>query len=104
MQDGIQIPLEQQLQSMSWILNSNTTNIVTEEHNSIPQRLVKTLTERHFFLPIWNQILKPNLCLYSKGKSSALRVLHSGAIQATLEQGNHLKLQFRVKKQAFLMN
>ncbi|CAD5317993.1 unnamed protein product [Arabidopsis thaliana] len=48
MQDGIQIPLEQQLQSMSWILNSNTTNIVTEEHNSIPQREVECSASSSF--------------------------------------------------------
>jgi hypothetical protein len=64
MQDGIQIPLEQQLQSMSWILNSNTTNIVTEEHNSIPQRLVKTLTERTF--------LSFNIESYLKTKSLSI--------------------------------
>ncbi|XP_010425076.1 PREDICTED: agamous-like MADS-box protein AGL30 isoform X1 [Camelina sativa] len=48
MQDGIQIPLEQQLQSMSWILNSNTTNIVTEEHNPIPQREVECSASSSF--------------------------------------------------------
>uniref|UniRef100_A0A1J3JYQ0 Uncharacterized protein n=1 Tax=Noccaea caerulescens TaxID=107243 RepID=A0A1J3JYQ0_NOCCA len=49
MQDGIQIPLEQQLQSMSWILNSNnTTNIVPEEHNIIPQREVECSASSSF--------------------------------------------------------
>ncbi|CAN8266679.1 unnamed protein product [Cochlearia groenlandica] len=48
MQDGIQIPLEQQLQSMSWILNSNTNNIVTEEHNSIPRREVECSASSSF--------------------------------------------------------
>ncbi|XP_013664918.1 agamous-like MADS-box protein AGL30 isoform X2 [Brassica napus] len=48
LQDGIQIPLEQQLQSMPWILNTNTTNIVTEEHNSIPQREVECSASSSF--------------------------------------------------------
>ncbi|CAA7057676.1 unnamed protein product [Microthlaspi erraticum] len=50
MQDGIQIPLEQQLQSMSWILNSNNsnTNIVPEEHNLIPQREVECSASSSF--------------------------------------------------------
>ncbi|KAG2261594.1 hypothetical protein Bca52824_068673 [Brassica carinata] len=48
LQDGIQIPLEQQLQSMPWILNSNNTNIVTEEHNSIPQREVECSASSSF--------------------------------------------------------
>ncbi|KAJ4877984.1 AGAMOUS-like 30 [Raphanus sativus] len=49
LQDGIEIPLEQQLQSMSWILNSNnTTNIVTEEHNPIPQREVECSASSSF--------------------------------------------------------
>ncbi|KAL1215307.1 Agamous-like MADS-box protein AGL30 [Cardamine amara subsp. amara] len=47
-QDGIQIPLEQQLQSMSWILNSNTTNIVAEEHNTMPQREVECSASSSF--------------------------------------------------------
>ena len=47
-QDGIEIPLEQQLQSMSWILNSNTTNIVTEEHNPIPKREVECSASSSF--------------------------------------------------------
>ncbi|ESQ33027.1 hypothetical protein EUTSA_v10004409mg [Eutrema salsugineum] len=48
MQDGIQIPLEQQLQSMSWVLNSNNTNIVTEEQHSIPQREVECSASSSF--------------------------------------------------------
>ncbi|KAF8100842.1 hypothetical protein N665_0214s0003 [Sinapis alba] len=49
LQDGIEIPLEQQLQSMSWILNSNTTtNIVTEEHNPIPKREVECSASSSF--------------------------------------------------------
>ena len=48
LQDGIQIPLEQQLQSMPWILNTNSTNIVTEEHNSIPQREVECSASSSF--------------------------------------------------------
>ncbi|EOA24203.1 hypothetical protein CARUB_v10017440mg [Capsella rubella] len=48
LQDGIQIPLEQQLQSMSWILNSNPTNIVTDEHKLIPQREVECSASSSF--------------------------------------------------------
>ncbi|KAG2302036.1 hypothetical protein Bca52824_030687 [Brassica carinata] len=49
LQDGIEIPLEQQLQSMSWILNSNnTTNIFTEEHKPIPQREVECSASSSF--------------------------------------------------------
>ncbi|XP_018481146.2 agamous-like MADS-box protein AGL30 [Raphanus sativus] len=48
LQDGIQIPLEQQLQSMPWILNNNTTNVVTEEHNSMPQREVECSASSSF--------------------------------------------------------
>ncbi|CAH2045674.1 unnamed protein product [Thlaspi arvense] len=48
MENGIQIPLEQQLQSMSWILNSNTTNIVNEEQISIPQREVECSASSSF--------------------------------------------------------
>ncbi|CAN6867519.1 unnamed protein product [Brassica oleracea] len=49
LQDGIEIPLEQQLQSMSWILNSdNTTNIITEEHNPIPKREVECSASSSF--------------------------------------------------------
>ena len=103
LQDGIQIPLEQQLQSMPWILNTNTTNIVTEEHNSIPQRLVKKLS--HFFLSNSESYLNQtnNNCVHSKGKLSAQRVLHLGATQDTLEQGSLQRLRSRVKIQAFLM-
>ncbi|CAN6972150.1 unnamed protein product, partial [Brassica rapa subsp. trilocularis] len=49
LQDGIEIPLEQQLQSMSWVLNSdNTTNIITEEHNPIPKREVECSASSSF--------------------------------------------------------
>ncbi|CDY60833.1 BnaA09g53680D [Brassica napus] len=49
LQDGIEIPLEQHLQSMSWVLNSdNTTNIITEEHNPIPKREVECSASSSF--------------------------------------------------------
>ncbi|XP_019057132.1 PREDICTED: agamous-like MADS-box protein AGL30 [Tarenaya hassleriana] len=47
-QDGIQIPLDQQLQSLSWIANNSSSNIVTEELNLIPQRDIECSASSSF--------------------------------------------------------